>query len=120
MMHTQEFFNASLKVIAPLVGLRRYNACRCYRDRPVDPFDNGLLQSPYGKRPLTGTLPGLLHKVIVPCVYFMPSEKYVIPNALCYEMHRNAYVATAPRKDFINDKDLLFSDWAFVDSQFFL
>ena len=117
-MHTQGFNNASLKVLAPLVGLRRYNACRCYRDRPVGPFDNGLLQSPYGKRPLTTQ--DILHKVIVPCDYFIPSENYAIPNALCYEMCRYDYVATAPRKHYINDSDLLFNDWAFVDCHFLL
>ena len=117
-MHTQGFYYASLHVLETLVRLNRYTVCRCYRDRPVDLFDNGLLQSPLGKRHLTTQ--DILNKVMVPCVYFLPSEKNVMPTALCYEMRQADYVQAAPRADFINDSDLLFNDWAMVDGQFLL
>ena len=53
----------------------------------------------------------LLHKFWTPCVLFLPTEKEVVPSALCYEMS----ITEAPA-----DIDSWHDHWAIVDGKFLL
>ena len=53
----------------------------------------------------------ILHQFWTPCVLFLPTEKDVVPSALCYEMS----ITEAPAK--INS---LHDHWAIVDGKFLL
>ena len=53
----------------------------------------------------------LLHQFLTPCVLFLPTEKEVVPSALCYEMS----IPEAPA-----DIDSWHDKWAIVDGKFLL
>ena len=53
----------------------------------------------------------LLHQFLTPCVLFLPTEKEVVPSALCYEMS----IPEAPA-----DMRSWHDHWAIVDGKFLL
>ena len=117
LMYSLGFYYSSLDILLTLAGLTRFTDCRCYEDRPVNPLNNGLLQSVPGHS--CTTVEDILKKYIVPCVYYLPLEKNVTPTALCYEMIRTVGQERAEGSPF-NPADILLSDWAFVDGHFLL
>ena len=54
----------------------------------------------------------LLNQFLTPCVLFLPTEKAVVPSALCYEMS----IPEAPKGHFKFWRD----HWAIVDGKFLL
>ena len=113
LMYSLGFYHSSLDILSTLAGLTRFTLCRCYLDRPVNPLNNGLLQSVPGHS--CTSVEDLKKKYIIPCVYYLPLEKSVTPTALCYEMIR-----TVGQERVISVTDIIFSDWAFVDGHFLL
>ena len=112
-------YQTSLNVLSSLTGLVRYSFCACYDDKDifVSTDDATLLETTRGISDVTPQY--LLRNVIIPCVYFLPTERNVTPAALCYEMER----MRGPRPDSdddLCDHDRLCGDWAFVDGNFLL
>ena len=112
-------YQTSLNVLSSLTGLVRYSDCKCYLDEDiyVSPDDATLLETTRGIPDVTAQY--LLRNVIIPCVYFLPTERSVTPAALCYEMER----MRGPRPDSdddLCDHDEKRGDWAFVDGNFLL
>ena len=119
MLYMMGYYQTSLDVLSSLTGLVRHTYCRCYLDKDivVSPGGASLLEI---TRDISDVTPEyLLKNVIVPCVYFLPTEKRVTPAALCYEMER----MRGPRPESDNDlcnHDRRCGDWAFVDGNFLL
>ena len=119
MLYMMGYYQTSLDVLSSLTGLVRYTVCRCFMDKDiVVPSDGAtLLETTRGISDVTPEY--LIKNVIIPCVYFLPTEKSVTPAALCYEMER----MRGPRPD--SDDDLCwhdedYGDCAFVDGNFLL
>ena len=112
-------YQTSLNVLSSLTGLVRYTVCQCYWDKDivVCPGEATLLETTRGIPDVTAQY--LLRNVLIPCVYFLPTEKSVTPAALCYEMER----MRGPRPDSDDDlceHDRYHGDSAFVDGNFLL
>ena len=112
-------YQTSLNVLSSLTGLVRYSVCKCYEDKDIVvlPDDATLLETTRGIPDVTPQY--LIRNVIIPCVYFLPTEKCVTPAALCYEMER----MRGPRPDSDDDlckHDRRRGDWALVDGNFLL
>ena len=119
MLYMMGYYQTSLDVLSTLTGLVRYTVCGCYWDKDifVRPDDATLLETTRGITDVTPEY--LLRNVIIPCVYFLPTERSVTPTALCYEMER----MRGPRPDSDDDlceNDKRHGDWAFVDGNFLL
>ena len=119
MLYIMGYYQTSLDVLSSLTGLVRYTGCRCYSDKDilVRPDGATLLEATPGISDVTQEY--LLRNVIIPCVYFLPTEKSVTPAALCYEMER----MRGPRPESDDDlcrHDERRGDWAFVDGNFLL
>ena len=119
MLYMLGYYQTSLDVLYTLTGLVRYTYCRCYKDKDivVRPDDAILLETTRGIWEFTPEY--LIRNVIIPCVYFLPTEKSVTPAALCYEMER----IRDPRPESDDDLcwlDRICHDWAFVDGNFLL
>ena len=112
-------YQTSLNVLSSLTGLVRYSVCKCYEDKDIVvlPDDATLLETTRGIPDVTTQY--LIRNVVIPCVYFLPTERSVTPAALCYEMER----MRGPRPN--SDDDLCRhnrhrGDWACVDGNFLL
>ena len=119
MLYMMGYYQTSLDVLSTLTGFVRFTQCKCYWDKDilVRPDGATLLETTRGISDVTPEY--LLRNVIIPCVYFLPTEKSVTPAALCYEMER----MRGPRPDSANDicdHDKERGDWAFVDGNFLL
>ena len=119
MLYMMGYYQTSLDVLSSLTGLVRYTVCECYLDKDilVRPDEANLLETTRGISDVTPEY--LVRNVIIPCVYFLPTERSVTPTALCYEMKR----MKGPRpesEDDICDHDEDRGDWAFVDGNFLL
>ena len=112
-------YQTSLHVLSSLTGLVRYSFCACYDDKGIFvlPDVATLLETTRGIPDVTPQY--LIRNVVIPCVYFLPTEKCVTPAALCYEMER----MRGPRPDSDDDlclHDEVRGDCAFVDGNFLL
>ena len=119
MLYMMGYYQTSLDVLSTLTGLVRHTYCRCYIDKDICVRPDGatLLEATRGISDVTPEY--LLRNVIIPCVYFLPTEKSVTPAALCYEMER----MRGPRPESDDDlceNDKSHGDWAFVDGNFLL
>ena len=119
MLYMMGYYQTSLDVLSTLTGLVRYTVCKCYIDKDILVLPDGatLLETTPGISDVTPEY--LLKNVIIPCVYFLPTEKSVTPAALCYEMER----MRGPRPESDDDlcrRDEDCGDWAFVDGNFLL
>ena len=119
MLYMMGYYQTSLDVLSTLTGLVRFTVCRCYWDKDilVRPDGATLLETTRGISDVTPEY--LIKNVIIPCVYFLQTEKSVTPAALCYEMER----MRGPRpesEDDLCDHDEDRGHWAFVDGNFLL
>ena len=97
---------ASLNILSTIENKEGLKGCCCYRKSVKVPYSEQEIR-------LLGRLSAdeLLHQFWTPCVLFLPTEKDVVPSALCYEMS----IPEAP--------DNIFSwhdHWAIVDGKFLL
>ena len=96
----------SFNVLSSIENKESLNGCGCY-------FESGKI--PYSKQEAilleSKSVDEILHQICTPCVLFLPTEKEVVPSALCYEMS----IPEAPA-----DTDYWHDHWAIVDGKFLL
>ena len=94
----------SFNVLSTIENKESLNGCCC--------LDSGNPYSEQETRWLESkSVDEILHQICTPCVLFLPTEKDVVPSALCYEM--SIPEATA-------DTDYWHDHWAIVDGKFLL
>ena len=96
----------SLYVLSAIENKEGLKGCCCHRKSVKVPYSEQEIR-------LLGRLSAdeILHKFLTPCVLFLPTEKEVVPSALCYEMS----IPEAPA-DIVSWHD----HWAIVDGKFLL
>ena len=109
LMSALGYHSHSFNVLSTLENKKSIRGCGCFRLWKPDK----LPYSEREKRLLLRLLSAdeLLHQFWTPCALFLPTEKEVVPSALCYEMS----IPEAP--------DNIFSwhdHWAVVDGKFLL
>ena len=96
----------SLYVLSTIENKESLNGCNCF-------LKSSILQ--YSEQEIrlfvTLSVDEILHRFWTPCVLFLPTEKEVVPSALCYEMS----ISEAPA-----DIDSWHDHWAVVDGKFLL
>ena len=119
LLHMLGYYKTSLDVLSSLTGLVRYTLCSHYTDQNklVSPGVTGVMEITGARSDLSSEY--LLRNVIIPCIYFLPTEENVTPVALCYEMRRTRYPGTNSG-DALCTHDKNRGDWAFVDGNFLL
>ena len=96
----------SFNVLGTIENKKSINGCSCYYELSV------LACLEQEKRLFVGlSVDEILHQFWTPCVLFLPTEKEVVPSALCYEMS----ITEAPA-----DFDSWHDHWAIVDGKFLL
>ena len=105
LMSALGYHSHSFNVLSTLENKESIRGCRCFRRWKPDK----LPYSEREKRLLS--VDEILHQVFTPCVLFLPTEKDVVPSALCYEMS----IPEAPA-----DIDSWHDHWAIVDGKFLL
>ena len=113
LMHSLGYYHPSLDILSSLTDLVRFTLCKCYIEKPVEPDATALLQSNPDIADLETE--DIMKNYVVPCIYYLPIEKNVIPVALCYEMMREDGQNPVQRDLFDS-----FSQWANVDGHFLL
>ena len=95
----------SLYVLSTIENKESFKGCGC--------FSSSVLQFSKQEIRLLGSLSAdeILHQFLTPCVLFLPTEKEVVPSALCYEMS----ITEAPA-----DPYSWHDHWAIVDGKFLL
>ena len=96
----------SFNVLSTIENKESLNGCGCYfysGNFPYSEQETRLLESK--------SVDEILHQIWTPCVLFLPTEKEVVPSALCYEMS----IPEAPAN--INSWH---DHWAIVDGKFLL
>ena len=75
------YHSTSLNILSTIEYKETFNGCNCY----LKPY---RFQHSEQEIRLLGRLSAdeILHKFWTPCVLFLPTEKVVVPSALCYEM----------------------------------
>ena len=114
-MHTFGYFNESLALLRSLADTERLTICACYEDSPIKPDHEAISKAATGASVITTEY--LIHNIIVPCVFIPPAEKHIVPTALNYEMIRTV-CTPEEAQHLMNDLDIYYGDWAFVDAQF--
>ena len=100
---------ASLDVLSTIENKKeRFNGCGCIYKNDSNP---PLTLEQQKRLATAATVHKLLHQIWMPCVLFLPTEKEVVPSALCYEMS----ILEAPK-----NADYFYDHWAFVDGTFLL
>ena len=95
---------ASLNVLSTIENKESLKGCFCHPE--------AVQFSEQEKRLLVRlSADEILHQSLAPCVLFLPTEKYVVPSALCYEMSIPAKPA---------DSYSWHDHWAIVDGKFLL
>ena len=95
---------ASLNVLSTIENKESLKGCFCHPE--------AVQFSEQEKRLLVRlSADEILHQSLAPCVLFLPTEKYVVPSALCYEMS----ITEAPA-----DIHSWHDHWAIVDGKFLL
>ena len=96
----------SLYVLSTIENKESLNGCNCF-------LKSSILQYSEQEIRLLGRLSAdeILHQFSTPCVLFLPTEKEVVPSALCFEMS----IPEAPA-----DIDSWHDHWAIVDGKFLL
>ena len=97
---------ASLDVLSTIENKKSLGVCGC---RKINKMVKHLTPTFEQVRRLSAD--ELLHRFLTPCVLFLPTEKEVVPSALCYEMS----ITEAPA-----DIDSWHDHWAIVDGKFLL
>ena len=105
LMSALGYHSHSFNVLSTLENKESIRGCRCFRRWKPDK----LPYSEREKRLLS--VDEILHQVFTPCVLFLPTEKDVVPSALCYEMS----IPEAPA-----DMWSWHDHWAIVDGKFLL
>ena len=96
----------SFNVLSTIENKESLNGGRCHfysGNFPYSEQETRLLESK--------SVDEILHQIWTPCVLFLPTEKEVVPSALCYEMS----ITEAPA-----DIDSWHDHWAIVDGKFLL
>ena len=114
-LHTFWYFNESIEVLRSLYHTERLTICACYEDSPIEPDHEAISKAATGASVITTEY--LIHNIIVPCVFIPPAEKRIVPTALNYEMIRTVCIPEEA-EPFMNDLDMYYGGWAFVDAQF--
>ena len=106
LMSALGYHSHSFNVLSTIENKESLDGCGCC----VKPFKFPLSEQEIR---LLGRLSAdeLLHQSWTPCVFFLPTEKEVVPSALCYEMS----ITEAPA-----DIDSWHDHWAIVDGKFLL
>ena len=97
----------SFNVLSTIENKESINGCGCYRTyksiQCLTLEERSILA--------VATVDEILHRFWTPCVLFLPTEKEVVPSALCYEMS----ISEAPVS--VNSYH---EHWAIVDGKFLL
>ena len=97
----------SFNVLSTIENKESINGCSCYRTyKSID-----CLTLEEMRILAVARVDEKLHRIWTPCVLFLPTEKEVVPSALCYEMS----ITEAPA-----DIDFWHDHWAIVDGKFLL
>ena len=94
----------SFNVLSTIENKESINGCGCCPHVKSAKY-------PYSELLVTKSADEILHQIWTPCVLFLPTEKVVVPSALCYEMS----IPEAPAN--INSWH---DHWAIVDGKFLL
>ena len=105
LMSALGYHRHSFNLLSTIENKESINGCGCCPDLESSKFQ----YSEREKRLLSAD--ELLHQFWTPCVLFLPTEKDVVPSALCYEMS----IPEAPA-----DIDSWHDHWAIVDGKFLL
>ena len=97
----------SFNVLSTIENKERINGCSCYRTYK----SSECLTLEEMRILAVATVDEILHRIWIPCVLFLPTEKEVVPSALCYEM--SIPEAPAVVKSWHDH-------WAIVDGKFLL
>ena len=100
------YHSTSLNILSTIENKESLNGCNIYLKSSNFQYSEQEIR-------LLGRLSAdeILHKFWTPCVFFLPTEKEVVPSALCYEMS----ITEAPA-----DPDSWHDHWAIVDGKFLL
>ena len=100
------YHRASLVVLSTIENKKSINGCTCFSELRI------FARLEKEKRLFVGlSTDEILHRFWTPCVLFLPTEKEVVPSALCYEMS----ITEAPA-----DIHSWHDHWAIVDGKFLL
>ena len=97
---------ASLDVLSTIENKESLDGCGCYKINEINKQPTLIFEQVRGL-----SADEILHQFWTPCILFLPTEKEVVPSALCYEMS----FTEAPA-----DIDSWHDHWAIVDGQFLL
>ena len=100
------YHSTSLNILSTIENKESLNRCECYLKSYRFQYSEQEMQ--LFARLSTDEL---LHQFWTPCVLFLPTEKEVVPSALCYEMS----ITEAPA-----DMRSWHDHWAIVDGKFLL
>ena len=93
----------SYNLLSTIENKESLNGCSCFKLVKLSEKETRLF--------LGLSTDEILHQFWTPCVLFLPTEKEVVPSALCYEMS----ITEAPA-----DKNSWHDHWAIVDGKFLL
>ena len=97
---------ASVNVLSTIENKESLKGCVCHRNSVEFPYLEQEI-----RLFVRHSVDEILHQFWTPCVLFLPTEKEVVPSALCYEMS----ITEAPA-----DTDYWHDHWAIVDGKFLL
>ena len=97
---------ASVNVLSTIENKESLKGCVCHRNSVKFPYSEQEI-----RLLVRLSVDEILHRFWTPCVLFLPTEKEVVPLALCYEMS----ISEAPA-----DRWSWHDHWAIVDGKFLL
>ena len=100
LMYMFQYYHASLDILSAVELRGVYSFCFCYwniEEMAAPTLEDLISANVY--RPNV-TVEHMLNCLFVPCIVFLPAERNVIPDALCYEMLR--YVVDPGHTDDLN------------------
>ena len=88
LMYMFGYYHASLAVLSTIEICGVYSDCSCYNNpEPMAlPTYDELIVAALNQPSVT--MERLAHRLLISCVSFLPTERNVTPDALCYEMSR--------------------------------